>query len=41
MTSLFKKGPSESPYFHYLLWENVFAEKYGHVDEPPYGVIKV
>lgn len=37
----YKKGPSESPYFHYLLWENVFAEKYGHVDEPPYGVIKV
>lgn len=37
----YKQGPTSSPYFHYLLWENVFAEKYGHVEPPPYGVVKI
>lgn len=37
----YKKEPERSPYFHYLLWEEVFAPKYGHVDEPPYGAIKM
>jgi hypothetical protein len=31
----------ESPYIHYLLWEEVFAEKYGHLAPPPYSCIKI
>lgn len=30
-----------SPYLQYSLWEDVFAPKYGHVQEPPYSAIKV
>ena len=37
----YKQAPERSPYFHYLLWQEVFAPKYGEVQEPPYGVIKV
>lgn len=37
----YKKDEQNSPYSHYLLWKEVFAEKYGHINEPPYGVIKV
>lgn len=37
----YKLSASQSPYFHYMLWEEVFADKYGHVDAPPYGVVKV
>jgi hypothetical protein len=37
----YKLSSSQSPYFHYMLWEEVFADKYGHVDPPPYGVVKV
>lgn len=33
--------PTKSNYVHYLLWEEVFAPKYGHAMEPTYQVIKV
>lgn len=37
----YKLAPERSPYFHYMLWENVFAPKYGSAPEPPYAAIKV
>lgn len=37
----YKLSSSQSPYFHYMLWEEVFADKYGHIDSPPYGVVKI
>lgn len=35
------KNPIVSPYTHYLLWKEVFADKYGESPEPPYPAIKV
>jgi hypothetical protein len=35
------KNMDSSPYQHYLLWEEVFAPKYGTTVEPPYSIIKV
>ena len=35
------KAGIQSPYMHYLLWEEVFAPKYGHAAQPPYAVIKI
>lgn len=35
------KNPMSSPYAHYLMWEEVFAEKYGHTEAPTYSAIKV
>lgn len=37
----YSKDPEQSPYLHYLLWKDIFAKKYGEVDEPPYSVFKV
>lgn len=37
----YKAEPERSPYFHYLLWEEVFAPKYGSIEAVPYGAIKV
>lgn len=37
----YKLSASQSPFFHYMLWEEVFADKYGHIDAPPYGVVKI
>ena len=37
----YSKEPEQSPYVHYLLWQRIFADKYGRVDEPPYSVFKV
>ena len=37
----YKKGEVDSPYIHHILWETVFADKYGHSAEPSYSVIKV
>ena len=40
-------GPLESytkqpgNYFHYMLWEDVFAQKYGHAPVPPYRTVRV
>lgn len=31
----------DSPYINYLLWEEVFAEKYGSLVPPPYSCIKI
>ena len=35
------KNPESSPFIHYGLWEEVFANKYGHAPTPPYNAIKV
>lgn len=37
----YKNGESNSTYHNYLLWESVFAPKYGHAPQPPYDCIKV
>jgi hypothetical protein len=37
----YSKDPEQSPYLHYMLWSDIFAKKYGEVDEPPYSVFKV
>lgn len=37
----YKNGESNSTYQNYLLWEAVFAPKYGHAPHPPYDCIKV
>lgn len=37
----YKNGESNSTYQSYLLWEAVFAPKYGHAPQPPYDCIKV
>lgn len=37
----YTKDPEQSPYVHYMLWERIFAQKYGHMEEPPYAVFKV
>lgn len=34
-------NPMSSPYLHYLLWNEVFAPKYGEAPEPPYSAVKV
>ena len=34
-------NPDQSPYQQYLLWEEVFAHKYGHAPAPPYPAVKV
>lgn len=35
------KNPGSSPFIHYELWEEVFADKYGHAENPPYTSVKV
>lgn len=37
----YTKGEEESPYRHYVFWEKIFADKYGHTEPPPYSVAKV
>lgn len=37
----YKLAPNRSPYFYHMLWEAVFAPKYGSPGEPAYQVIKV
>jgi hypothetical protein len=37
----YKAGKYLSPYFHYLLWQKVFAPKYGNAPDPMYMAIKV
>lgn len=32
---------SLTPYIHHIMWEEVFAEKYGHPGNPPYMAIKI
>ena len=35
------KTPYSSNFLHYEMWEEVFANKYGHTEPPPYVVVKV
>ena len=37
----YKQGPYESQYVQYLLWEAIFADKYGHVPPPPFNALKI
>ena len=37
----YKQSKELSPYLHHLLWEEVFAEQYGHPGNPTYMVIKI
>jgi len=39
--SAYKLGRDKSPYLHYLLWNEVFADKYGSSGEPTYMVINI
>lgn len=39
--SSYKKDELNSPYRQYTLWQEVFAPKYGNIQEPPYAAIKV
>lgn len=32
---------NQSPYYHYTLWQEVFAPKYGETEPPPYTALKV
>lgn len=36
----YTKSEEESPYVHYMLWQEVFAPKYGEYSPPPYQVYK-
>lgn len=33
--------PTESPYQNHFFWEEVWADKYGHIPEPPYATRKI
>lgn len=37
----YKASEAQSPYFHHLLWNDVFSDSYGEIQEPPYDVIKI
>lgn len=37
----YKNDLSMSPYFHHMLWEEIFAPMYGEPGKPPYNVIKI
>lgn len=37
----YKQEPMASKYFHHVLWEKVFMDKYGYPGEPSYSVVKV
>ena len=37
----YKASEHDSPYLHYLLWQDIFAEDYGDAPEPTYMAIKV
>lgn len=37
----YARSAEESPYLHHMLWNDVFAPKYGPVEAPPYNVIKI
>lgn len=39
--SAYAEGPEESNYRHYLFWNEIFKEKYGEIQPPPYPSIKV
>lgn len=35
------KNMASSPYQHYVLWQQVFAKRYGNADPPPYDVLRL
>jgi hypothetical protein len=37
----YKLDEEDSPYFHHILWNSVFAEKYGSSGNPEYNVIRI
>ena len=37
----YKQSENDSPYWHHLLWENVFSAKYGSPGKPPYMIAKI
>lgn len=37
----YKKDEMQTPYMHYLWWDEVFAPKYGKIEQPPYTCLKV
>lgn len=37
----YKMGPVKSNYIHHLFWSEVFSDKYGFREMPPYSVIKL
>lgn len=37
----YKQGEDNSNYFQYLMWREVFAPKYGDVDNPPFYAMKI
>lgn len=37
----YKNGPLESKYVYHLLWNEIFGEKYGVMDEPPYTIYNI
>lgn len=39
--SAYKLSKEQSPYFHHILWTEVFSNKYGYPGEPPYMSIKL
>lgn len=39
--SSYKNGEDTSQYFQYLMWQEVFAPKYGRTEAPPYQTVKV
>lgn len=39
--SAYKKDETLSPYREHILWKNVFADRYGEVEEPEYVAIKI
>lgn len=37
----YSRDKEQSPYLYHMFWDNVFAPKYGAVEETPYNVIKI
>jgi len=37
----YAKGPSDSPYMHYMLWQDVFSSRYGNAPDPQYMAVKL
>ena len=37
----YSNEPERSPYFHYMLWKEVFSPKYGDIGETPIDVINI
>lgn len=37
----YSRSEEHSPYVYHLLWEQVFADKYGKLELPPYDVLKI